>query len=354
MFNYVPILKGKQGEYFALRDLEASLKSKITPLIEIPSIPWDWEAEAPAKTINEHLIRVPLLMEQSLGTSKDFFVDLSFIEPDERMADNRHPLTYLFDEGRLRSLKMIPVTGIGRDDHYQTAVADIISQDRRGLCIRLESDDFGEIDLEAEISILLSRFNLKPRQVHLLIDFKGISGNILALFSRTMVNLINSLPNLEQWRTLTFSGSGFPPTLTGIVSFTSIGRSEWTIWRSLLRSSALKRKPDFGDYGVDNPEPNEVDFRIMQMSANIRYTVEENWLIVKGRGVRRHGWDQYHALCRGLIGNPEFRGRAYSWADDYIYQCANNQVGTGNAPTWRRVGFNHHLTLVINQISNLP
>lgn len=39
--DYVPILKGKDGEYGALGSLSPEEKERITPLIEIPPIPWD-------------------------------------------------------------------------------------------------------------------------------------------------------------------------------------------------------------------------------------------------------------------------------------------------------------------------
>lgn len=35
---YLPILKGKQGEYGALKELKCEHKKKILPLVEIPPI----------------------------------------------------------------------------------------------------------------------------------------------------------------------------------------------------------------------------------------------------------------------------------------------------------------------------
>jgi hypothetical protein len=58
--QYVPILKGKEGEYSALRELTGSVKDLLTPLAEIPSIPYDFENDAPAKTVDEHLRQVTL------------------------------------------------------------------------------------------------------------------------------------------------------------------------------------------------------------------------------------------------------------------------------------------------------
>lgn len=55
--HYVPIVKGKAGEYSALQDLAPAVKQAVTPLIEIPVVPWDFENEEPAKTLDAHLAR---------------------------------------------------------------------------------------------------------------------------------------------------------------------------------------------------------------------------------------------------------------------------------------------------------
>jgi hypothetical protein len=89
------------------------------------------------------------------------------------------------------------------------------------------------------------------------------------------------------------------------------------------------------------------------MSASIRYTTPESWLIVKGRNVNQYGFEQYYDLCKQLIGRPEYVGPEFSWGDEFIWKCAQETAGTGNATTWRKVGVNHHLTLVARQLSNL-
>lgn len=53
--HYVPILKGKEGEYGALKELSSKIKSKLVPLIEVIAVPWDFDNEVPAKAIDDHL-----------------------------------------------------------------------------------------------------------------------------------------------------------------------------------------------------------------------------------------------------------------------------------------------------------
>ena len=116
----------------------------------------------------------------------------------------------------------------------------------------------------------------------------------------------------------------------------------------------LLRVPSFGDYAVNYPEETFVDPRIMRMSANLRYTLDSEWLILRGRNTRQFGFEQFRDLCSSLVMKSEFAGPSFSAGDKFIDDCAQGSTGPGNATVWRRVGTSHHLTHVSNQIANLP
>src|SRR5258708_7679806 len=127
------------------------------------------------------------------------------------------------------------------------------------------------------------------------------------------------------------------------------------LWKTLQRRPGLLPRAGmiFGDYAIAHPVTKELDPRTMQMSASIRYTTQNNWLVLKGRNVRQYGFDQYFDLSRALVERIEYSGRDFSWGDKYIADCATGMEGPGNATTWRKVGTNHHLTLVTREIANL-
>ena len=52
---YLPILKGRLGEYGALREMSPEVKAKVIPVIEIPPIPWNFADDEPSVTIDRHL-----------------------------------------------------------------------------------------------------------------------------------------------------------------------------------------------------------------------------------------------------------------------------------------------------------
>lgn len=135
--NYVPVLKGRAGEYGALQVMSPDAKARLTPILEVPPIPWDFEEEQPAKTIDEHLLRVSGKIHRCWGDERPLFLDLLWIPDSERMSNGAHPLTYVFDTARHIGLQLVPVIGLGRGDDSELACCEVIAQDERGACLRL-------------------------------------------------------------------------------------------------------------------------------------------------------------------------------------------------------------------------
>ena len=54
--HYVPILKGKMGEYTALAELRDEQKDSLTPLIEVPPVPWDYAEDAESRSVTTTFI----------------------------------------------------------------------------------------------------------------------------------------------------------------------------------------------------------------------------------------------------------------------------------------------------------
>jgi hypothetical protein len=352
--NYVPILKGRDGEYGALRTLTSMVKKAVTPLIEIPPIAWDFTEGEPAKTLDQHLRKVGAKFERSWGHERALRVDLLWVA-EERMADGGHPVEFVFRDAREKHLLLVPVVGMLRDDDYMVACSGAVQRDRRGACLRLQREDFVEFqDLESELSKLLRRLPAQPADIDLILDLRELNEADSADPAPTL-DLIDRVPEINKWRSFTVAGTSFPANLTGLPpsEASHVPRGEWLLRRSLhSRRASLKRVPNFGDYGISNPEPSEVDPRIMRPSASVRYTTDESWIVLKGKNLRDHGYSQFHELCRKLTARSEYCGIEFSWGDEYISECANEREGTGNLTTWRKVGTSHDLAFVVRQLAN--
>lgn len=353
---YVPILKGRAGEYGALHAMSPDDKKGITPLIEIPPIPWDYKDSKPEKTIDQHLLKVASHLERSWGQESALFIDLLWIAEAERMAGGEHPFTHLLQKARERAVKTIPVTGLLRGDEYQLAVRESIATDRRGACLRLQREDFEEFeDLNSQISGILDNLAISPSACDLILDLRALTAPSGPELTAEVCEMINRLPHLNDWRSFVLAGTAFPVDLMGLQPshVFPIPRHEWLMWSDLVANKRVERLPIFGDYAIAHPQPSEVDPRIMRASASIRYTTEAAWLILKGKNLKDFGYKQFHLVSGSLLRNPVYNGPLFSWGDRYVQECANGRASCGNLTTWRKVGTSHHIAYVKWQLANL-
>lgn len=355
--SYVPILKGKEGEYEALKELPNSIKARLVPLIEIIPIPWDFENNVPAKSLDDHLSTVNAKLLDSWGKQHSCFLDLCWIPESERMADGTHPVTCVLDGARANGLLVIPVTGLRRDRNYQAGVKRVAGIDNRGVCVRLENEDFKNYDeLNDDLTRLLNSLSLNKTSVDLLLDFRQIAANQTASVSLTAQLIISILNEVNEWRSLIFAASGFPINLGDVTPDTiaTLPRTEWAVWQTMINGRRrLPRLPTFADYAINHPDPlADIDPRLLRLSAGIRYATKADWLVLKGRLLKKYKYVQFHQLAKKLIARPEYAGRNFSWGDEYITLCAGRTKNPGSLTIWRKVGTNHHLTLVCDQLSN--
>jgi hypothetical protein len=271
------------------------------------------------------------------------------------MSNGTHPLAHIFHDGHQRGLQLVPVTGLGRDDAYQQTCHDLINSDRRGVCLRLQREDFQDTaQLTLYIDELLDALGTRPHDADLILDLRSLNGLDVSVLLAAVPAMVTVLPHLAQWRSFVIAGGAFPESLIGLppLQLSEVRRIEWQLWRNVVPRLRGLRIPAFGDYGISHVQPSEVDPRIMRPSASIRYTAEDKWLVLKGRNLRDHGYGQFHAVCQFLVALPEYSGAGFSWGDGYVDDCAKGNVGTGNLTTWRKVGTSHHLQFLANQLSN--
>lgn len=354
---YVPVLKGKEGEFAALEELDPTdIKPLLLPLIEIPSVPYDYANERPAKSLDDHVAGIAERLRKC-WPSRPVFLDLPWFE-EERLADGRVALEAVLADCEDKGVHSLPVVARRSSASYLSAAGAHANASRFGACVRLLVEDFEEdVDLVAEIDRMLNSLQASnASSIDLVLDLEdlGTDDARAVLVARSIFSMI---PRRDEWRRLIVVGASFPEDLSDVDAATTstLPRREWSLWKTLQKRPGLlpRREMIFGDYAIAHPVPKELDPRVMLMSANIRYTTPRSWLIVKGRNVRQYGFDQYFELCKALVDRPEYSGRIYSWGDRFISDCANEITGPGNATTWRKVGTNHHLTLVAREIANL-
>ena len=348
--HYVPILKLKMGEVRALQNLDEPRKENLTPFFEINPIPWDYSEDKPAKTISEHLSKV--VTNISSCWNKIFFLDTKYIL--EEISSGFDDIIRLHASAVKNGLSPIPVVGLGRNGDFWELAKAVNGLCGNGLCLRIEGEDFDSDDYSDKILDVLDMLGVDLENVDVLIDLGQIPRSGLAPFVSGLRSIIRFFPKVTAWRSLIISASSFPESMSDFSPDTAsvTPRAEWDIWKRLVTGEhRLKRYPAFSDYAIATPAPFEMDPRMMRLGGKIKYTTDDGWLIVKGVGITRGGYKQFHRLAEYLTRREEYKGENYSWGDQYIYHCAKKDAGTGNQTTWVSVGMNHHFAVVSDQIA---
>jgi len=354
---YIPVLKWRQGEYRALKDLAEDVKLSTLPLIEIPPVAWDFVEERPQKPLRDHLAPMPNQILEHWGG--DCFVDFRLLAseslPTEELneaqpVDIAKELRAFFEALGARASSVVPVTTVSRDAAFQDAVRQIAESYGTGACIRLGLESALE---PRAVSNLASILRLTPGLTDVIVDLQKVDPNQLALLRLVLKNVLGTLSN-QGYRSLALIGSAFPMDLSEVTpGVGSIPRSEWALWTQLKQD--LDASVLFGDYGIANVEVREIDPRLMVASASIRYTAISEWMIFRGRSLREiryGGYNQFRTLSIQVVDHSSYSGPKFSWGDDYLFKCAYSLVGTGNLTTWRQVGTNHHITFVVRQLAS--
>lgn len=347
---YVPVLKWRQGEYLALDRLSDDIKDKISPIIEIPPIEWDFELGRLAKTIDQHLEKFGKRLHTKWG-HRLAYIDGALVQPSI-MRDGSHPLEYAVLAARKLGAMPLPVTGPTRSPDYQAAVARIVKLSPNGACFRVTPNDLVKGGAQSSLEALAKDLGTTPAQIDLLLDVGSPQFEPVTDFADAILSHLEQLI-LAKWRSLGVAGTSFPESMGSLktgVQF--VHRHEWPFYKALFRNWTLDgQPPKFGDYGIAHPSLPMGDMRLLKPSATIRYTVDDGWIVVKGQNIRDHGAGQYKAMCDAIQKSKFFFGNAFSRADAYINACGRGAESTGTLTTWRWIGTNHHITKVVDDLA---
>ena len=333
----------------ALRYLYAQDKAGITPLIEIT--PRSIAPRHRHSTLPQMLEKNVLDIQKNWGM-KRLFVDLWHVNSATRVSGQIHPVSYVAEQARNLGVQLVPVTGLARPQSYQAAVASVNSTDRRGVCIRLLGEEIQDSAFSRQLLDLTHHLRVKPEDVDLIIDFQVVDSTC-----PSYVSLCARVPSLPLWRSFTIASGAFPMDLTGFrPGQHTIARIDWLRWLCQVgEGPPLVRVPDYSDYAIQYGHYREPPDRA-NPSASIRYTAEDDWIIMRGEALRHDdspGPAQWPANAQLLSQRSEFCGRDFSEGDRYIYEMASQPQTNGSFMTWLRAGINHHLTFVVRQIARL-
>jgi hypothetical protein len=350
--RYVPCVRWKMGEYQALLRLTGSAKRAITPLIEVPEIGWDFENSQGAKSIDEHIAKVPGRLITKWG-SRDFFLDCKLIET-EAMADRSHPVEWI--HSRLKDLQkhVCHVAHLNTSSVSAVAIRKIVNASPHRLALRLTLSDFARPELQQQVRRFLEYHRVSATETHLIFDLEAPNFEPFDGFSKMLSAISAQIPFLKDWATFTLLGTSFPASMGALTKGAhELPRHEWIAYKAILSHEIpFGRVPTFGDYCIAHPAVVTGDMRLIKPAASIRYTINDRWLVIKGSAFRKNP-QQVCTFSKNLVASPYFMGSGFSQADEHISKCAQGSVGPGNLSTWRWVGTTHHIEKIASDLASL-
>lgn len=364
MFNskhYIPILKWKRAEQGALESLAEENKKNITPLIQFV-MPKQKPQDTLESVVTKFKKLLPLIPDRIIEVwgKSPIFVDFSLLFTTELKIDS---IKSILMAGNKKQAIFIPVVHLNDDAEIKDTVCSLANEIKSGLCLRLVCSDFSDLTkLNSDIADFISKNKIDKNNVDLLVDIKELEGD--GGKYKKYFELSQNIVDLLKWRTFIFSGSAFPKDLSQckIDEENLIPRVEWRKWKELYSNESVQRKPSFSDYTIQYPIYEEIS-QFFHPTSSIKYTLDEDWLIMKGK---RQKFELYLASAAELIKDNRYYGENFSSGDKHIAEKAkhfpkymeekNKGVdikGTGSTETWLVAGINHHMTVAATQIANL-
>ena len=372
---YIPILKWKRAEHTALKNLTLENKKYVTPLIELvlPTVSRYKDKERKIKKSPEELLSEMVLKFRQkrfieisdeilkFWGSDKIFIDFSLLHDGEQTTKLKvESINKIITDGMDKGLNLTPVVNINDDLEIKKAVCSIVKKYNQGLCLRILPSDFSDIEkLNKKITDFLLTAKLKETEIDLLIDIKDIQENDGKYLLIT--NMSQQLNNLEKWRSFIFASGAFPVDLNKCKfdDPTLLPRFDWQNWLKHKKANKLKRSPVYSDYTIRNPIFNE-SLQFYHATTSIKYTIEKDWYILKGKKL---AYELYPLNAKLLIEDSgKFYSENFSKGDEFIVEKSKQSEkfakdpkskGSGSNEDWIAAGINHHLTLVVLQVSSL-
>ncbi len=362
---YVPVLRWRAAEMAAMEKLLPNDRSNVTPLIEfiMPAPSVDKKnrkkiLKTPKEKFLETLPNVAKDLSKSCGQSP-VFIDVHLLDGDIRSSSLNQILSSS-SELNIFSIPVtyvIPVTSTDADTETRSTAISYAKSSGHGLCIRIDNSHLSEPDLASHLLHFIKSNNLDIKNTDLLVDLRFIPD----IDTKKVIDEIEKLPNLKEWRSFIVSGGVFPKDLTEFAAGAaySLDRLDWKFWNT-IRESKITRVPSFSDYTIQHPF---YEYVAAIGSASIRYTADDQCWIFRGTKpglINRKtqekgpGREQYIGHAKTLVKRDFYKGDGYSFGDAEITRIADPlNTKPGSPTTWLTIGINHHITLAARQASNL-
>ena len=337
--RYVPIIRWRQGEQRALRELSAAARPGVTPLILLmgehyksPSATAVASKKGP-KNEGEQFIK----LVQDAHPNASIFVDAS----DLPGTLKHHSLDDIAIAARSAGVPLVPAATLAATADYKAAVSRVTAKDGKGMALRVT---FAQMNNAPTWTASLP---LSPPYIDLIVDLGSSIADVASL-GPAVIKSFGALHQGKAWRSVTMAGSCIPENLGALVRGPSIvPREELALWRTLA-AAGLPYGLDFGDYGTVWPgDPVSIP---AAPPINAKYTLKNDFMIIRGvkyTGPKPVAMDtQFRAHSKLIVAQTGRGGIGHCWADGMIDGYAASASGPcGNPKSWIGISQNRHFEI---------
>ena len=334
---YYPNLKWKAGERSALKQITTPADSFI-PIFEF---------------VEDQSVDVKDFFEKTASCySGKFYFDTILIDDSERTI-----LKDLVNYAVLHSIEAYPVM---YPEDIKSGLLHWASEQVScfGFDIPIPEDSLPNSQI---ITDLLPY--AKTKRINLFLDAEVIvtekNANIITFACKDFLEKEES--KLTDFYKITFTACSIPEELSnvesgGIEYFTRYSIGVFTRLIKKYRSHPFISKFSYSDCGSAGLTYTKFDPKTMRVLPKIKYTTNEYYIVLKGK----KDWTTstitkgYKELAQEVVNSDYYFGKDFSYGDKKIYEKATDpESGVGSNQQWVEYTTNHHIAVLVAQLSNL-
>lgn len=348
--NCYAFLRGKMAEEGALQDLTREDRGWITPVIELlPPNETEGHLEDDGSMCYENNIKYPSIPY----TEESYYIDPRHLFFGVGQDQARLYVNALIDRVGLfcPSIVVHPF-----DLEYSMDVQEGLVRELRPykIAIRFPLFEVGVSGRIAELEQVVSKYqrlqsNQRDQPTFFCdIGYVTSDSDIREIVADRLRLLIEGVKNCK----VVLVGGSFPRDMRSIPAHSSrkIERCNYVLWLSLRKEVGISNLC-FGDYGIQHPVYYPTPDR-PRVSANIRYTTSEEFVVYRGEAISKDKPGQYPSMAQMLMDDPTvYEADISTRGDDYVAKVVGGRTdGPGSPTTWLRAGFSRYLAMIAHQM----
>lgn len=338
MVRYYPVLKWKKGEKIALEKLESEQQRNVAPIIEL------------VNDIDPEDFNPSVILNTFQGLFCPVYVDTEIIDDNSGNC-----LTAIVSAAEELEMPVYPVLSSSLI-LSKTLDSVLLKHCLFKIPVISEEDD-------PDTDVIIEQIQaLNPANFGVILDigpsvdkkYVGWQQSFLRSFIKSQHEFLSAA------QTVILCTSSFPDDIHDIESGEErrYKRYDFSILYktvSALKDDPLLEKLAYSDFGVAKFTDTDIDFSKLRHSPlpKVKYTTESEYIVLKGKRQRGVMTVSYHDLAQKVVAASYYSGKDFSYGDACIHEVASTPGRSGNATNWVTYCTNHHIVMLLEQISNL-